>query len=99
FDVTAVENNDFVVFRLNEVIPGRMNEIAPRERQNRRRQLSDQHGNESITAYLGEMRANADVVVKDERSLSEIGRASCRERVQLAAGGGTSKKHKPKQQK
>ncbi|HLU62068.1 MAG TPA: SurA N-terminal domain-containing protein [Gammaproteobacteria bacterium] len=71
FDVTAVENNDFVVFRLNEVIPGRMNEIAPRERQNRRRQLSDQHGNESITAYLGEMRANADVVVKDERSLSE----------------------------
>lgn len=71
FGLAAVENNDFVVFRLSEVVPVRLGELAPSERQARRRDIGQDRGTEATAAYFAEIRANADIVIKDESSQSE----------------------------
>lgn len=68
--MTPVENDNFVVFRLSEVIPASYAELSRSEREARRRDLR-QRGTSMVTsAYIADMRANADIVVR-ERNLEQ----------------------------
>ena len=71
FDMTAVENNDFVVFRLSEVLPGEWESLTSSERESRLRSVRQREAQQSVAAYLAEMRNSADVVVRAKGLQSE----------------------------
>jgi peptidyl-prolyl cis-trans isomerase D len=70
FGMAATENDDFVVFRLTEVIPARYAELSRSERESRRRNLRQREASLVTAAYIAEMRDNADIVVR-ERQLEQ----------------------------
>lgn len=65
YGMSPVENNDFVVFQLTEVIPGRYDELTASERESRQRQLRQRVASVMAAAYVAEMRANADIVIQE----------------------------------
>lgn len=64
--MTPVENNDFVVFRLTEVIPGRWAELTASEQEARLRSLRQRNAQTMTAAYIAEMRNSADVVISED---------------------------------
>lgn len=64
YGMTAVENNDFVVFRLSEVLPGDYAGLTNSEQEARQRNLRQQEASAATAAYLAEMRDRADIVIR-----------------------------------
>jgi peptidyl-prolyl cis-trans isomerase D len=63
YGMTAVEDGDYVVFGLLEVIPGRYAELASSERRTRVQQAERSITNTELAVYLAELRNTADVKV------------------------------------
>lgn len=66
YAMTPVENDDFVVFLLTEVIHGRYDELSASERESQQRQLRQRVASVMAAAYVAEMRANADIVIQEK---------------------------------
>src|SRR5690606_15133246 len=64
--MTPVENNDFVVFRLAEVLPGDFSSLTASERKAKQRSLAQRNGSAAATAYLAEMRNSAEITVRGQ---------------------------------
>lgn len=69
--MTPVENNDFVVFQVSEVIPGEYAKLTASEREARQRNVRQREGAAVTTAYLTEMRENADIDIREENLETE----------------------------
>ncbi|HEX6930348.1 MAG TPA: peptidyl-prolyl cis-trans isomerase, partial [Gammaproteobacteria bacterium] len=65
--MAPVENNDFVVFRVTEVLPGDYAGLVASERETRLRQLAQREGAAATGAYIAEMRNSADITVRGEK--------------------------------
>lgn len=63
YGMTAVEDGDYVVFGLLEVIPGQYNELSSSERRKGVQQAERSITNAELAAYLAELRNAADVKV------------------------------------
>lgn len=66
--MTAIENNDFVVFSVSEVLPGDYSGLTASERETRQRNLRQQEAAAATAAYLAEMRESADVSIRGNSS-------------------------------
>ncbi|HEX7046835.1 MAG TPA: SurA N-terminal domain-containing protein [Gammaproteobacteria bacterium] len=64
--MTPVENNDFVVFQLSEVLPGNFAGLTASEQETRQRTLGQREASVATAAYLAEMRESADVTVRGQ---------------------------------
>lgn len=64
--MTGIENNDFVVFKLTEVVPGDYSSLTASERESRRRSVRQRMASATTAAYIAEMRNSADVVVRED---------------------------------
>jgi len=64
--MSGVENNDFVVFRLTEVIPGDYTKLTASERESRLRSIRQREASATTAAYIAEMRNSADVVIRED---------------------------------
>lgn len=62
--MASVENGDYVVFRLNEVLPGNYAGLTASEQETRQRSLRQREASAATAAYLAEMRNSADVVIR-----------------------------------
>ena len=69
--MTAVENNDYVVFRLSEVLPGDYAALTASEQETRQRDLRQREASAATAAYLAEMRNSADIVIRGASSEPE----------------------------
>lgn len=64
--MTSVENNDFVVFKLVEVVPGDYANLTASERESRLRSVRQRMASATTAAYIAEMRNSADVVIRED---------------------------------
>lgn len=66
YGMTAVENSDFVVFKLSAVIPGDYSGLTSSEKESRLRSVGQREAAAATAAYIAEMRNSADVVVRED---------------------------------
>lgn len=64
--MTGIENNDFVVFKLTNVVPGNYAGLTASERESRLRSVRQRIASATTAAYIAEMRNSADVVVRED---------------------------------
>ena len=69
--MAAVEDRDFVVFSLLEVIPGDYTELAASERSKRLQAAEQRESNAELAAYLAELRNVADVTIFEKNLKNE----------------------------
>ncbi|HEX6930263.1 MAG TPA: hypothetical protein VF267_13495, partial [Gammaproteobacteria bacterium] len=65
-DMAPVENSDFVVFRVSEVLPGNFAKLTASEKETRRRNLAQREASVETSAYIAEMRNRAEITVRGE---------------------------------
>ncbi len=64
--MTPVESNDFVVFRVSEVLPGNYAGLTTSEKEARQRSLEQREASAATAAYLAELRNSAEITVRGE---------------------------------
>ncbi|MDX1443512.1 MAG: SurA N-terminal domain-containing protein [Gammaproteobacteria bacterium] len=71
YGMTGVEDRDFVVYSVLEVMPGDYEDLTAAERQQRLQALRQQEANAELAAYLAELRRSADVTIFEKNLKNE----------------------------
>lgn len=66
-DVVALPQGDFAVFALTAVRPGSLASLDEATRQVRMRELARRFGQTAFSAYVEELRRNADIVIREDQ--------------------------------
>jgi hypothetical protein len=67
----SLGNGDEAVFRLSRVVPGEVAGLSQEEKQSQREALARREGAAQLTAYVQQLRADADIVIKQDNLTAE----------------------------
>lgn len=66
FAMSSMEDNDFVVFKVTEILPASFETLTAGERESKLRNLRQREAAAATAAYIAEMRNSADVVIRED---------------------------------